>query len=97
MSHVSERLTRKKRIELLFYKAGWDIQPYNTNISFSSYHFVAIEEFPTSNDLADYTLILEVELLELLKPNVNQSDRKSPDPGTKVYKRYPIFSSLIFM
>jgi len=67
MSPVSERVTRKKKIDPLLRKSGWDIQPYTDSTPLSSYHAVALEEFPTNNGPADYALILNGKIVGVIE------------------------------
>lgn len=67
MSPVSERVTRKKKIDPLLRKSGWDIQPYTDSTPLSSYHAVALEEYPTKNGPADYALILNGKIVGVIE------------------------------
>ena len=55
MSPISERVTRKKKIDPLLRTSGWDIQPYSDNISLSSSHAIALgRSFASSgSDVSD--------------------------------------------
>ena len=67
MSSASERETRKKKIDPQLRKSGWDIQPYRENIPLSSYHAVALEEYPTHNGPADYALVLSGQIVGVVE------------------------------
>src|SRR6266542_4424772 len=59
----SEKITRKKRIDLSLKKSGWIIIPYELGLNTSTLSNHAVEEYPTSNGPAHYALFVNGKLL----------------------------------
>ncbi len=64
---LTERQTRKQRIDPLLRAAGWDVVPYREGTPLSQYTRCAIEEFPTTNGPADYALVLDGVILGIVE------------------------------
>lgn len=63
----SEKITRKKRIDIQIGKLGWRIMPYETGLNTSTLSRHAIAEYPTSNGPADYALFVNGKLLGIIE------------------------------
>ncbi len=64
---LTERQTRKQRIDPLLRAAGWDVVPYREGTPLSQYTRSAIEEYPTANGPADYALVLDGVILGIVE------------------------------
>ncbi|HEX9935247.1 MAG TPA: type I restriction endonuclease, partial [bacterium] len=67
MKYESEHKTRKIRIDPKLQSAGWKVTAYNPNKPLSSLNRYAIEEYPTSEGLADYALCLEGRIVAVVE------------------------------
>jgi type I restriction enzyme R subunit len=67
MTYESEKITRKKRIDLQLKAAGWLIIPYSEGLNLSALTNHAIEELQTNNGPADYALVVNGKLLGVVE------------------------------
>jgi type I restriction enzyme R subunit len=81
---ISERATRKERIDSMLASAGWKVVPFDPQTPLAGLKHCAIEEYPTSKGPADYALcdgrhiiaIVEAKKLSLGPQNVlSQAER----------------------
>jgi hypothetical protein len=63
----SEKITRKKRIDLNLKKPGWQIVPYQPGLNTSTLSNHAVEEYPTAMDRQIMPYLLMENCWELLK------------------------------
>ncbi len=63
----SEAETRRKRVDPLLRRQGWEIVPYDPGRPLSSYTHHAITEYPTENGPADYALVVAGQLLGVVE------------------------------
>jgi type I restriction enzyme R subunit len=64
---LTERQTRKQRIDPLLRAAGWDVVPYSEGTPLSQYTRSAIEEYPTEKGPADYALVVNGVILGIVE------------------------------
>lgn len=64
---LSERRTRKERIDPKLHAAGWRVAVYKDGLPLSNYDRCAIEEYPTSNGPADYALCLGGQIVGVVE------------------------------
>lgn len=62
-----EWLTRKKRIDPKLKAAGWSIVPFQEGMDLTGYKCHAVEEFPTANGPADYSLVVNGQLVGVVE------------------------------
>ncbi len=67
MPNESEYRTRKLRIDRLLQAAGWTIIPYTRGMDPTALGRHAVEEWPTANGPADYTLVVNGNLLGVVE------------------------------
>ena len=67
MTYESEKITRKKRIDLQLKATGWIILPYSESMDLTSLTNHAIEEFQTNNGPADYALVVNGKILGVIE------------------------------
>ncbi len=63
----SEAQTRKRRIDARLEAAGWPIVPFRDDLDINSLRLHAVEEYPTGNGPADYTLVVGGQILGIVK------------------------------
>ncbi len=101
MPQESERITRKKRIDLLLKASDWKIIPYSEGMDLSKLTNHAIEELPTKNGFADYALIVNGKMLGVVEAKklqvgamnvLEQAKRYSKDVDNTIgeWKKYRI-------
>lgn len=64
---LTERQTRKQRIDPLLQAAGWSVVPYTEGTPLSQYTRAAIEEYPTEKGPADYALVVDGVILGIVE------------------------------
>src|SRR5436190_6651028 len=68
MPHLeSEKITRKKRIDISLKNLGWVIISYDLGLNTSTLSTHAVEEYPTANGPADYALFVNGKLLSIIE------------------------------
>ena len=63
----SEYLTRKRIIDSKLREAGWEVRPFLPDQPLSAYQNCAVEEYPTANGPADYTLCRGGQILGIVE------------------------------
>lgn len=63
----SEWLTRKILVDKALRAAGWRVTPHRDRLALSRLDRCAIEEYPTANGPADYTLVLDGRVLGVVE------------------------------
>jgi len=63
----SEWITRKRLIDPQLQAAGWKVAPYSTDLDPAQGGPLAVEEYPTDNGPADYTLCADGHILGIVE------------------------------
>src|SRR5436309_15277538 len=63
----AEWLTRKSRIDARLKQRGWHLVRFSPDLNLKTLDRIAVEELPTANRPADYSLFVSRRVLELLQ------------------------------